>query len=206
VIYFLFTSCSYFLSHHMGGMSCARQKAIAEKRRRGIQPYCRKRTLTPRAIVQSDQTFARDLAELNSKNGIPRPTLKEQLSNRCGAPLGNRNAWRHGKFGRKMVALRKAIRAHIREGQALIAYTKLLAPPRRVRHIVEIVHHIPRPRNAGERVRVRGWLPIALSFRHPSPRPSPPRREGEGELDWGYPAFARAMRSDPLLSCSYKAS
>ena len=38
-----------------------------------------------------------------------------------GAPPGNRNAFKHGKFTREIYALRRDVRAHILRGRALIA-------------------------------------------------------------------------------------
>jgi hypothetical protein len=64
----LFTSCSDILSRHIAVMANARQKAIQEKRRQGIRPYCRNRTLAPRPIAQSAQGFGLQSVELNSKN------------------------------------------------------------------------------------------------------------------------------------------
>jgi hypothetical protein len=62
-------------------------------------------------------------ARLNSKNHRSPPS---GLKNRGGAPRGNHNALKHGKYIGEMRALRTAIRAHIREGQALIVWAKAI--------------------------------------------------------------------------------
>jgi uncharacterized protein YjcR len=36
-----------------------------------------------------------------------------------GAPVGNQNAWRHGRFSAETVALRRQIRALLRESRRL---------------------------------------------------------------------------------------
>ena len=48
-------------------------------------------------------------------NGLPKTPRKR------GAPPGNQNALKHGKFTRERRAFRAAIRAHIERGRALIA-------------------------------------------------------------------------------------
>jgi hypothetical protein len=106
-------------------MATARQKAIAEKRRRGIRPYCRKRTLTPRTIRKAEQAFGTTMAELNPDFSRPLPAAIEQPRGR-GAPKGNRNRLIHGKYARHVLAFRARVRAHINEARTLIAATRKL--------------------------------------------------------------------------------
>lgn len=44
----------------------------------------------------------------------------EPTPRRRGAPLGNKNALKHGRFTREMKALRAEIRAHIYRSRALV--------------------------------------------------------------------------------------
>ena len=103
-------------------MATARQNAIAEKRRRGIRPYCRKRMLTPRAIHKAQQTLGAGPAELNPdfSTTLPAPIQKPKR----GAPQGNTNRLIHGKYARHVLAFRARMRAHIREARTLIAATR----------------------------------------------------------------------------------
>ncbi len=58
-----------------------------------------------------------------SRNKAPNSSPRKR-----GAPAGNRNALKHGKFTRERRALLAAIRAHIARGRALLAGgTALLA-------------------------------------------------------------------------------
>lgn len=123
--FILFTSCSDFLSRHMAGMANARRKAIAEKRRRGVRPYCRKRTLTPRTIQQVAQVLGAGPTELNPDFSatLPAPIQKAKR----GAPVGNTNRLVHEKCARTSVDLRARVRAHLCETRVLITATcKLL--------------------------------------------------------------------------------
>src|ERR1700749_3854019 len=52
--------------------------------------------------------------------------MKKTMTRR-GAPRGNANALKHGKYTREHLALYAAIRAHIREGKRLIAEIALLS-------------------------------------------------------------------------------
>ena len=52
---------------------------------------------------------------------MPNSTGKRAARVRRGAPCGNRNALKHGKYTRERRALYAEIRDHIREGRALTA-------------------------------------------------------------------------------------
>src|ERR1700749_4019506 len=175
----MFAYCSHGLPPHIRWMASARQRAIAEKRRRGVRPYCRKRTLTPKAIVQSDQSLGPNLAELISKNEKYSPTSVSQQSNKRGAPFGNRNALRNGKYTSEHRALYGAIRAHIREGQRLVAWVRLLS-------------QFPSPPQRGGEGKGEGVSQTARDLRQPPTPALSPTSVGKREkLDWGYP-----IRSD----------
>src|ERR1700749_72138 len=64
-------------------------------------------------------------ARLNSKNSSNASTVSA-IKNRGGALRGNRNALKHGKYTREHLALYADVRAHIREGNALIALAKAI--------------------------------------------------------------------------------
>jgi hypothetical protein len=55
------------------------------------------------------------------KRGLPALRPPPTPPGRRGAPFGNRNAFKHGKFTRERRALYADIREHIRHGRALIA-------------------------------------------------------------------------------------
>ena len=59
---------------------------------------------------------------MRKRNLIP-PALRKprRTGRRSGAPLGNRNAYKHGRFTRERRALYADIRAYIAEGRALMA-------------------------------------------------------------------------------------
>ena len=62
------------------------------------------------------------------------PALRPQprVRGKRGAPFGNRNAWKHGKFTRERRTLYADIREHIRRSRVLIAAvvgSPLLHPP-----------------------------------------------------------------------------
>jgi hypothetical protein len=61
-------------------------------------------------------------ARLNSRN---QPNFSGP-KNLGGAPKGNRNALKHGKYTGEVRALYAAVRMHVREGQALIALAKAI--------------------------------------------------------------------------------
>lgn len=109
----------------MRQMAGARQTAIAEKRRQGIRPYCRKRVLTPRAIQKAEQALGTDSAELNPDFSHPLP-LAIELPRKRGAPKGNTNRLLHGKYARASVDLRARVRAHLSKTRVLIAATRKL--------------------------------------------------------------------------------
>jgi hypothetical protein len=109
----------------MAGMASARLKAIREKRRRGIRPYCRKRTLTSRAIAKLRQDVSPGAEQLNPDFSTPTPFVVEQ-KRVCGAPKGNQNRLVHGKYSHRCVEFRARVRAHIHEARALVAATRRL--------------------------------------------------------------------------------
>ena len=55
------------------------------------------------------------------KRVLVAPALRPPRRAKRGAPFGNRNAFKHGKFTRERRALYADIRAHIRRGRTLIA-------------------------------------------------------------------------------------
>jgi hypothetical protein len=67
-------------------------------------------------ILKHNQRIAAKTADLNS-------TFEENrgLPARRGAPLGNRNAFKHGRFTRERLGLYAEVRAHIRRSRALVA-------------------------------------------------------------------------------------
>ncbi|MBV8976760.1 MAG: hypothetical protein JOZ13_05210 [Alphaproteobacteria bacterium] len=122
-------------------MATARKKAIEEKRKRGIRPRCHKVTLTPprsasparkqvrssKANVQADQAFGDTPRELNPVFGDPGVAPPMQHKRKRGAPLGNRNRLVHGDYGRERKKFYADVRAHIRDGKALVALVEELA-------------------------------------------------------------------------------
>src|SRR5690242_19345193 len=53
--------------------------------------------------------------------------MTRTMTARRGAPDGNRNAFRHGKYSRERLQLYADIRAHIRRGRALVAHFRARA-------------------------------------------------------------------------------
>src|SRR5437762_10598029 len=106
-------------------MANARQRMVAVKRRRGVRPSCRKRTLTPGAIRTAQQRLTPTLAGLNSK--IFEGCLPEsgKIQPKRGAPFGNRNALKHGRYTREMFAFRAEVRMRLRETRAVIASARM---------------------------------------------------------------------------------
>ena len=104
-------------------MTTARQKAIARKRRLGVRPRCRKRTLTPRAIQKAEQTLGTGPGELNPDFSDPLPS-NVQNKPRRGAPIGNSNRLRNGKYTRRALDFRARVRAHLQQARALVAATR----------------------------------------------------------------------------------
>jgi hypothetical protein len=100
-------------------MADARKKTRAKKRRRGIPPYCRKVTLTPREITEVCQGLDAGLPELNSKFSHP-PPAPELPPGKRGAPPGNKNRLVHGKFTGEMFAFRAEIRTYLRASRRLV--------------------------------------------------------------------------------------
>src|ERR1700743_2316952 len=119
-------------------MTTARQKAIREKRRQGIRPYCRKRMLTPRAITKAHQAVDAGPAELNENFLHPLPRAIQQTRRR-GAPRGNTNRLVSGKYTGDVLAFRARIRAHIREARVLVEEARRLIGRLPVRTVVAVI-------------------------------------------------------------------
>src|ERR1700733_15828972 len=83
----------------------------------------RKRVLSARPNLERDQPLKQPPPELNSIFSKKK---------KGGAPLGNHNAYRHGKHTREMREFRALIRDYLREVRATIALAKTI-PVRRLR-------------------------------------------------------------------------
>ena len=102
-------------------------------RKRPFRP--RKRVLSARTNIEAHQRVTSPRARLNSNfSDTPR------LPSKGGAPLGNRNALRHGRYTREQRAFMAEVRAFLRECRATVAAAKAI-PCRRV-WIVERVHSV----------------------------------------------------------------
>ena len=62
------------------------------------------------------------------------------MTNRRGAPPGNKNALKHGKYTRERRALLAEVRAYIWRGRALIAQSTFSGPPECQDAPPELVH------------------------------------------------------------------
>jgi len=102
----------------------SRQRANAEKRRQGIRPYCRKRTLTSKPVRQVCQRLTTELAELNSKIFERMSGHVGEVGLKAGAPPGNRNALKKGTYTREMFAFRAEVRACVRESHEAVAQAR----------------------------------------------------------------------------------
>jgi hypothetical protein len=135
-LWYLFLSCSLKLVMLCSpAMTTTRQKEIMKKRRMGIGPKCRKRTLMPpsdtlaagnclsmpKAICEVDQPVAgrSGYSNLqNSESGGPQPIRKR------GGQKGNRNRLKHGRYTKERRSLMAAVRAHIQAGRECVAWAR----------------------------------------------------------------------------------
>jgi hypothetical protein len=97
-------------------------------------------------IVEPEQPLAAQKAELNSIFTIGKSHSKKKLRygklklsapgraagtppKKRGAPLGNRNALKHGDHTREIRAFYAGIRWHLRHGRALLAMARTISQP-----------------------------------------------------------------------------
>jgi hypothetical protein len=89
-----------------------------------------------------------------------------RMPGKVGAPFGNRNAFRHGRFTRERRALYAEVREHIRRGRAMVAEITAHLAARRLQDQlgdvcrVQVQRQMVRPRHDGRRPR-REALPAA---------------------------------------------
>jgi hypothetical protein len=97
-------------------MDTSNHVAVAKaKGRRSAGPRHLKRVLHPRAISKAGRWVSFDSRRLNSKFCGPVQNAKG------GAPKGNANALRHGRFTRAMIARRALFSAELWDARALHA-------------------------------------------------------------------------------------
>src|ERR1700685_2908460 len=90
-------------------------------RKRPFRP--RKRVLSARTNIETGQRVAPSSARLNSNfSDTPR------RPNKGGAPLGNRNAFKHGRHTHGQRRFKAEVRAFLRECRALVASAKAICP------------------------------------------------------------------------------
>ncbi len=101
-------------------MMTARQRMIARKRRLGIRPACRKRTLTPKATCKPDQVVTGIAPHSNPNFFSPLPP---PVRHRGGQP-DNTNRLVHGRYTKHMDAFQADVRTYLRAVRADLAWVR----------------------------------------------------------------------------------